>query len=487
MQIVLSNDARLPLTIQSGFQVKHYTINEFKEAAEKDEINVDEALWVNVSDIDIFLYGVILDAFKNNVSEGQQQAIQLYFYKFSDQPEPNFQVTQPVEIYDAAPQYTKEPEDIPTVPEVPEDENIQESIETPIEQPQVEEPDPQPYQAPDTVQEVVMPETPVESTPVSVADLEENQAKNDLDVIEQFAKGEVVDQQPVNLSDSNTKRDFKNLLIAEPDDTRKRKPVPAKVILFGSSKGGTGKTITCMMSAYEYAKTHPNQRIALADFDIIDGQIAISLNKVSPTLQDFYKVYKAGKRDFSHLENCRAKSDKFSPNIDFYFAPTIDIPTITNNMDFWYTVLELLIKNYDVVFFDSGIDYLGKAPISMLYKIASKIIITSNTTINSVKSIITQLKTLSGTGNRKNNVFQEADNILAKTNVVLTRVSNFDNKINNIIAESIADFVPIIAAFGNIDNVITRLQWYQEWYLIDSNPDIVQNLNRITELTDEDS
>ena len=111
-------------------------------------------------------------------------------------------------------------------------------------------------------------------------------------------------------------------------------------------------------------------------------------------MQDFYKVYKGGHSEFSYLDNCKVKSDHFSPNIDFYLAPSQDIPTITNDTTYWNTVFKLLITNYDVVFFDSGIDYLGKAPISQLYKIADKIIITCNPSINSVKSVIKQFKTL---------------------------------------------------------------------------------------------
>lgn len=298
----------------------------------------------------------------------------------------------------------------------------------------------------------------------------------------------LVENNAINSDNSNiTKtilnKSMSNMLLYDDWDASapqaNRKAAPAKVILFGSSKGGTGKTFTCLISAYWYAKTHPTQRIALADFDIIDGQIGITINKLTPTMQDFYKVAKAGQNDFAHLDNCKVKSDKFSPNIDFYLAPSQDIPIITNDNNFWTDVFKLLITNYDVVFFDSGIDYLGKPPISQLYKIADKIIITCNPSINSVKSVIKQFKTLSG--QRLNNIFKPGDDILSRTNVVLTRVYA-NQTINDLVVQNITKFVPVIAAFGNIDHIISQIQWYQMWELIDANKAITDSLEDIANL-----
>jgi cellulose biosynthesis protein BcsQ len=264
---------------------------------------------------------------------------------------------------------------------------------------------------------------------------------------------------------------------------RRKKKAPAKVILFGSSKGGTGKTFTCLISAYWYAKKHPTQKVALADFDIIDGQIGITINKLAPTMQDFYKLSKNGYTAFGYLENCKVKTEHFSPNIDFYLAPPQDIPQITNDTPFWNTLFETLISNYDVVFFDSGIDYLGKAPVSQLYKIADKIIITSNPSINSTKSVLKQFKTLSG--RRPNNVFKASDDILSRTNVVLTRMYD-EGPINDIVINNIEIFAPVIAKFGNIDSIISEVQWYQHWYLIDQHPEIYNELEKIIEIADEE-
>jgi hypothetical protein len=246
------------------------------------------------------------------------------------------------------------------------------------------------------------------------------------------------------------------------------------------------------MSAYQFSKEHPNIRVAFADFDIIDGQVSITTNQVGPTVQGFYTDYLNGKRTFSDLFKYKANTDQFSRNIDFYLAPAQDIPEITENTNFWIEIFRMLLKNYDVVFFDSGIDYLGKAPISMLYKMADRIIITCNPSINSVKSVVKQLSTLSG--KRVNNVYQADKKILDKCSVVLTRVYNkmvlpdgttVDNPINDLVVENITKLAPVIAAFGNIDNIISQVQWYQRWNLLDENEDIIEQLDRIISMEDD--
>ena len=228
----------------------------------------------------------------------------------------------------------------------------------------------------------------------------------------------------------------------------------------------------------------PDEKIAIADFDIIDGQIGITINKLGPTILDYYKLAKSGRNEFQYLENCKVKSDHFSPNIDFYLAPSQDIPKVTNDLEFWNDVFTKLIENYDIVFFDSGIDYLGKQPISQLYKIADKIFITNNPSINSTKSVIKQFKTLSG--QRVNQVFKPSDGILKRSKVIITRAYENNDDINNIVASNISLFVPIAAIFGNIDTIISEIQWYQRWSLIDEHPEIYNQLDKIIDFTDID-
>ena len=390
-----------------------------------------------------------------------EAGINIIYYRFDDRKEPSFIITQDVKVYS-----TSVPEQEPEVEEIPEPPKAKPPATpvapvAPIEdkpEPQVAYPQ-QPYSAPAPIEYAppgqVPPDQPILQKAVPVLSMEE-------------------------ISEQQLKDNMHNMLQYDDYDAgnaaSRRKAAPAKVILCGSSKGGSGKTTTCLMSAYWYAKSHPTQKIAIADFDIIDGQIGITINKLTPTMQDYYKLYKNNHKDFTYLDNCKVKSDKFSPNVDFFLAPSQDIPTITNDVEFWNDIFQKLILNYDVVFFDSGIDYIGKPPISQLYKIADHIIITCNTSINSTKSVIKQFKTLSGA--RANNVFRKGDNILGKVAVVLTRMSDMTD-VNSIVVQNLSSFAPIVAQFGQIDREISRIQWYQMWNIIESTPAIVEQLNNI--------
>ena len=463
MYIVVSTDLRLPEDIAQGFQVEQWTPTEFfTRASDEDGLEIDEGIWYDVADLTAEIY--------EGLAAYVEAGVNIIYYRFDDRPAPNFTITQEVKVYST---YVPEPE--------PEEEPIPEPIVQTRVQPQIQpmpqvQPAPQynpqqyqqtqpsypqqPYVAPQPQVQQPIYTQPVAPTPVATPSPQAVQ----------------------NLTEQQLQQNMSNLLQFDDydagDRSRNRKAAPAQVILFGSSKGGTGKTFTCLISAYWYAKNHPTEKIAVADFDIIDGQVGITINKLTPTMNDYYKLYKGGRKDFSYLENVKVKSDHFSPNIDFYLAPSQDIPTVTNDNEFWTDIFNKLISNYDVVFFDSGIDYIGKMPISNLYKIADKIIITSNPSINSVKSVIKQFKTLSG--KRANNTFRPGDDILSKVKVVLTRVDSSDDIIK-IVRQNISKYVPIVAEFGQIDKEIQQVQWYQQWITIDGTPKITDQLNKITQ------
>ena len=154
--------------------------------------------------------------------------------------------------------------------------------------------------------------------------------------------------------DSDIDQDISNLLdesVFEQDNYSAdggEEPKEAKMYVFGSSKGGTGKTFTAIMSTYMYAKAHPDERIALVDFDIIDGQVGISIHKINPTMARFYTEYQKGYRDFKTMNRFCVKGNScFPKNVDFYLAPSSGSAISDNN--FWLTVLQNCMQNYDVV------------------------------------------------------------------------------------------------------------------------------------------
>ena len=489
MYIVVSRDPRLPEDlVNGGFQVEQWTPDEFfMRASADDGLEVDEGIWYNVEDLTAEIY----EGLEAYIEAG----IAIIYYRFDDRPSPNFTISHDVKVYAVAPPEPEEEEEPEPVvvaqPKKPVIEEVQEPVVQqlmsqqpvypqqqpmpqqpvyPQQNPYMQQPQPQQYQQ---YQQPMQPQMPYQQ---QVAPAVNNPAP--APKAAESPEKVFSDQIKNNL---NTMLQFDDYDAA---DRSRKKGAVAKVILFGSSKGGTGKTFTCLTTAYWYAKQHPRQRIALADFDIIDGQVGITINKLTPTLQDYWKVYNSGKKDYVMLDNIKIKSEHFTPNIDFFLAPAQDIPTITNDNDFWNDVFEKLIQNYDVVFFDSGIDYLGKPPISKLYKISDKIVITSNPSINSVKSVIKMFKTLSG--QRVNNVFRPGDKILKKINIVLTRTLADNPDLNSIVELNLSKFAPIIAKFGNIDDKISKIQWLQDWSIVDNTPEINNQLSIITKMIDTD-
>lgn len=249
----------------------------------------------------------------------------------------------------------------------------------------------------------------------------------------------------------------------------------AKVYVFGSSKGGTGKTFTAIESTYRYGITHPYQRIAFIDFDIIDGQVGISIHKRSPNLKDYYREFQKEYSDFNTMHNFSVKANPPYPqNVDFYLAPHDG--TVINNNDFWLNIIENVVSNYDVVVLDTGIDYLNISPISYAYKIADKIILVSTGSIKSTNSVAKQILKLKG--EVKNPTFFKEDGLDGKIYLVLTQLSN-DKKMNNTVISVFQNRVEIIAKFGIINDSVNKAEFFGEWDIFDKNEEISKAFDRI--------
>ena len=239
----------------------------------------------------------------------------------------------------------------------------------------------------------------------------------------------------------------------------------ARIIVFGSSKGGTGKTFTSIMSTYRYAKMHKNEKIALVDFDIIDGQVGISIHKIKPTMRNYLKEYQKGYCDFQTMHNfCIKANDPFPQNVDFYLAPSNG--TVIDDDDFWFNIINNCIKNYDVVVFDTGIDYLNIKPISYAYKIADKVNLVTTTSIKSVNSVTKQISKLKG--ETKNLVFDKDDEIGSRLNIIITQMVT-TNKMNKTIYNTLSSKCNIVATFGVLTDSISQAEFYGRWDVFDKN------------------
>ena len=254
----------------------------------------------------------------------------------------------------------------------------------------------------------------------------------------------------------------------------------AVIFCFGSAKGGSGKTFTSLISAYRYAKTHPNQRVAHADFDIIDGQVGISIHKTRPTMRQFYGKYMLGYDDYTTMAEAKVKSDYFPTNLDFYLAPKESADPIKDD-EFWDRVYYNLITNYDVVFFDTGIDYLNTNPITNIYKIADKIVLTTTTSIKSVSSVSKQVTRLRGDVDT-NGKFTKEDGLAEKIGVVITRARPNNTATKTAIKTFETYNVKILAAFGVLDESIEEAEYFGNWGIFDKNDKFNKNLDKIFDM-----
>lgn len=255
----------------------------------------------------------------------------------------------------------------------------------------------------------------------------------------------------------------------------------AKVFVFGSSKGGTGKTFTAIISTYRYAKTHPHQKIALIDFDIIDGQVGISIHKINPTLKKYYTEYQKGYKDYRTMKEYAVKANPPYPqNVDFFLAPS-NGSSITN-YQFWLNVIKNACENYDVVVFDTGIDYINLPPISFVYKAADKILLVTTTSIKSVNSVTKQIGRLKGEIPSRDQfgeeVFSAEDNIAPHLNVIITQMQK-TNRMNEMIYSQLAEKANVIATFGIITDSISKAEFYGAWDVFDKNDGINRALDDI--------
>lgn len=259
----------------------------------------------------------------------------------------------------------------------------------------------------------------------------------------------------------------------------------AKVYVFGSSKGGTGKTFTALISTYRYAKMHPYQRIALVDFDIIDGQVGISIHKVQPTLRKYLSEYQKGYQDFKTMSQFAVHArDPYPQNVDFYLAPSNNARI--NDDKFWINVIQNCVENYDVVVFDTGIDYINLRPISYVYKCADKILLITTTSIKSVNSVGKQIDRLKGLLPSKDqegrNVFSAEDEIAPRLNIVITQMMVNDKKMNTTIFKTLTGKANVVATFGVITDSVQKAEFYGMWDIFDRNMGINKALDDIMAL-----
>lgn len=436
MYVILTNDKRIPKDVVD-FEYETYTVDEFLNKGEF----VETDFYVDVACLTEQIY----TAFSN-----YKDSLDITYYKWEDVDVAlDFPMNDEIVLYKV--------------------DKPQPAVEKPVE-PTVEK----------LIEKDLQPEPTrtVEQQKEDEHEVEEYKRE----IEPQLAIDESLDFVVDNISATNKGIDsvsMTSILSFDDDVVGEKKQTPAKTIAFGSSKGGSGKTTTCAMAVKNYAINHPTERIAVADFDIIDGQLGALIGSISPTLAGFYKQYKAGNKDFNYLHNYRVKSDGFGANVDFYLAMPMAFEEVTRDSEFWDTVFKELIMHYDVVFFDTGIDYMNIQPITKIYKIVDRLILTTNTSVPSVKSMMKQLQALNGS--RKNLRFSKEGEILEKTRLVITRATKNKDLLKYIV-NLFKPLVKVGAIFGTMEDMIERVSWYHDWNVIKNNESLCKYLTALCEL-----
>lgn len=241
----------------------------------------------------------------------------------------------------------------------------------------------------------------------------------------------------------------------------------AIVYTFGSSKGGSGKTFTCIASARRYAQLYPEKKVALIDLDIIDAQVGISLHYISPNVNNAYLSWLSQGESLDLTTSFR--ETMLGPNLHVFAGNSSGLEKDRYPDDFWIDFLTKVVHSYDTVFIDTGIDYLNLAPIRMAYEIADRVVVLSGTSIKSITSIKKQLSFLAGISD--GSPYTQEMDIIGKVGIVFTQwdpgnpVESVPSLLQNM--ARVGDIsVPILVKFGYI-KYIQEIEFLSKWELAD--------------------
>lgn len=242
-----------------------------------------------------------------------------------------------------------------------------------------------------------------------------------------------------------------NLFDQDPDEEDDGEKI-GRIITFGSAKGGSGKTFTSIITAYYYAKDHPNEKVCLLDLDVEEPQVALVIRQLTPNIKKFYTEYQMGDKSFETMKKAKVNGDKMPKNLDFYLTPRDANPIL--DTDFWETVMTNLFYNYDMVFLDTGTTYMKTEPIILAYKVADKICLVTMASLASSVAVTHQIKRL--VGDMENPVYSKSDELEPKINLIVT--NSYEDFTTKSIVNSMGEAAPIIACFGNLHADINRIQ-----------------------------
>lgn len=256
-----------------------------------------------------------------------------------------------------------------------------------------------------------------------------------------------------------------------------RKDNEARVYVFASNKGGVGKTFNTLAVSRRYAKLHPDQKIAIVDFDIAVGQIAAQLNIYTPTMEEYFvDVYNHAN---VNIIDYAVQHSAYGDNAYFYLAPPETMRAKATPRKYYSNLLADLITEFDAVFIDTGFDY-NIYPIVMAMKLSTRIVLISTDSNKCINNIYKMSKALKGEDNFNNNFKQSLDNRLS---LVFTNINDPDFAKTDIVKHYFGD-IPVLAKFGTIRQ-IKQVENTNDYSLLDKSKKFNEALDNIWQLPED--
>lgn len=156
-----------------------------------------------------------------------------------------------------------------------------------------------------------------------------------------------------------------------------------------STKGGSGKTTTALLLAYQIAmstrRAGNEKRVCVVDFDVFSSQLGLAIGAVDPTVYDIVKNSTGSDAEDFSLENLnRVKVSKplrdgqgniDGSTVDYFLAPKIPTMAYAVPDAFYYKLVIALSQHYDFIILDTSNEYVNDPRVrKVAYALADAII-----------------------------------------------------------------------------------------------------------------
>lgn len=161
----------------------------------------------------------------------------------------------------------------------------------------------------------------------------------------------------------------------------------AHVISFFSAKGGVGKSMIALNTAVLIHEKF-KKKVLLMDLDLQFGDIALMVNKQNEmTIKEMFDD-----SPINSFEDIQPYLYSYKPGCDMLFAPKDPESAEYISKEHTKSIIELLKKHYDVIIFDTGVNY-DEITLNAL-DISEHVIIVTNLEVTGLKNTKMSLKVM---------------------------------------------------------------------------------------------